>query len=110
MIEKTALSISVIGVFVLLVLSQFIAPPLVEISKINKKMIDALIAFNGEVENVKKTGEVCIITVSSLNNDSRIRVIAYDLKQIPHGEIYVEGKVTDYKGQIEVEAARIKSG
>lgn len=108
MIEKIALATALIGLFSLIVLSQFIEPKVVEISSINENMIERQVMIHGNITSIKNFNNMELLTVQSLYDNSKITVVVFENIDIERGIAQIKGKVKEYYGSIEIEADEIK--
>lgn len=107
MIERFALVTALTGIIILMLLSNILVPEIIEISSINKGMLDKKISIIGNITSVRNLENMEILTVKSLNDDSIITVVLFDKLEIEKGVASITGKVREYKGKIEIEAEEI---
>jgi len=110
MYEKTALTISLIGILILLLLSQ-IEPYLENIEDINKKSPGNWVKVRGTIKNIKRFNKITIINMKSFTSNSSISVIVYTNNiTLPckGTKIEIIGRIIEYKGNKEIEAIKIK--
>jgi len=105
-LTKYALLTFLIGLIALIFLSQSLEPKQVKISEINSKMMNSYVQIQGDVIKSKTSSGITILTVND-SSDS-INIVSYSPINAS-GKIKVIGKVTDYKGLIEIEAQKILS-
>lgn len=108
MIEKISLIASFIGIIVLLILSQFIEPKIVQIRDIDETMIGQTIAIYGNVTSIKNFENMELFSVESLEDGSRITVVVFERTNISGGIAKITGKVKEYNNQMEIEATEVR--
>jgi len=105
-ILRIALGTSLVGVLFLLLICNFLEIDLIKINEISEELIDENIKIKGKVTNVKETPKVLLFDLEDMTGKIKVIVFseeAIDLK--PY--VTVEGTVTEYKGELEVNAKRI---
>ena len=106
--EKIALLTALIGILSLIILSKFVEPKLVEISSINENMLEQRVTIHGNITSIKNFDNMEILTVQSLQDDSKITVVVFKKIDIEKGIAQIKGKVREYNEEIEIEATEIK--
>ena len=105
---KTTLSISLIGILLLLFLSEILSPKPINIENINNKLLNKKVQVQGQIFNIRtyedsnfqiisikdETGkiDVTLDNPTTLNNSQNIRVI---------------GKIKEYKQYLQIQADKI---
>jgi DNA/RNA endonuclease YhcR with UshA esterase domain len=104
----TALICSLIGIFIILSISENISPKKYNIINITKETLNKQVILTGTISKIKTTDELTILTLK--DNTGEITVVIFDknLNLEPNKKITVEGKVIEYKGTLEIQASRIK--
>lgn len=103
---KIAFSVSLIGIFILLFISEKTNIKSIQISSINPSMLDQQIKVNGKVEKITKTGLVSIIQLK--DETSSIKVVAFENLTINKDDtLEVTGKITSYKNELEIDSDKI---
>lgn len=121
---KVSLIFSILGVFLILFISESTNLPITKISDINEDKIDQKIKINGKITNVVDTPEIIItnikdetgtITVIIFKNNET-KIFPLNLFQNPeeiilkNNEIVeIEGIIMEYEGNLEINADEIKS-
>lgn len=108
MIERIALVTSVLGILSLLILSHFIEPRVVEVSEINENMIGQTVAIHANITSVRSFENMELLSADSLKDNSSITVVVFRKIEIGKGTATITGKLSEYHGQIEIEASEIK--
>ena len=103
-LEKLALITALIGIIILIFLSSTLEPKTIKISEINGKMIDQTVKFSGDITKIKTYGQFTLMNVKDKTGE--ITVISYENLNLS-GEIEIIGKITSWKGMLEIEADKI---
>lgn len=105
---KVALFCSLIGILILIIISEKITIPLYTIGSINKSLTDKEVKINGEIASIKETPGLLILTVQ--DSTGKITVIIYDKELAVNKGDYVEiqGTVIEYKNVLEIDAKTIR--
>lgn len=105
---KACLTISLLGIISLFVLSELITLPTREISQITKKDLDKQVKVIGKVTNTKDLPGIFLFTLE--DKKSQIKIILFKEGKIniqKNSILEIQGKVTEYKGELEIEAEKI---
>jgi RecJ-like exonuclease len=102
---KYALITFLIGLILLFFLSQSIEPKLIKIADINSKMMDNYVKIQGEVVKSKQSSGITILTIK--DSTESITAVSYQPLNAS-GNVEILGKVTDYKGSLEIEIETLK--
>lgn len=105
---KVALFCSLMGILILIIISERITIPTHTINTINKTLIDKEIKINGEITTIKETPGLLILTVQ--DSTGKITVIIFDKEiTINKGDhVEIQGTVTEYKNILEIDAKIIR--
>lgn len=106
---KIALICSIVGIFIVLVFADRLEPPLVKVSDISDSLLENDVKISGEIVSIKISPSVTILDVK--DSSGSIKVVAFDSSDLNLGKggfVEVTGKVTEYKGSLELEAKSIK--
>jgi len=106
-LEKIALITAILGILLLVYLSSSLEPKLVKISDINGNMMDNYVRISGEIIKLKTYDKFSVFSIKDSTDE--INVISYQNLSNMSGNIEVTGKVTSWKGMLELEASEIKS-
>lgn len=106
--HKTAMSISLIGIILLLILANILEPPLKEIKDIDIKNLNKKIKIYGTLKEIKNYDNLQILT---LTQDSfYINVLVNEKINVSKGEkLLITGKIIKYKNDLEIQADTISS-
>lgn len=112
---KTLLKISLIvlfvSLFILIAVSNSLEPRAINISSINKKILDEWVKLKGQVEQVKniktETGEITIFKIA--DETGSIDCVFYENLDLNKGlKVEIIGKITEYKGDLQIQVKSIK--
>jgi len=106
---KINLVLSILGIFFLLILTNLLQPKLVNISNIDKNLLNKKIKINGEILNIKKypSYDFQIILVKDKTGEIRV-IIDRIIPKIKKGHnITIIGIVQEYKKEIQIQAEKI---
>lgn len=100
--------ISLIGVFLLLILSNILEPRLISIEKVNDRLIDKKIKVQGEIFNIKRYEESDFQVISIKDKTGKIDITTDKILNLKNNQtIIVIGKVTQYKEYLQIQADKI---
>ena len=106
---KIAIVTSLVGLFVMIFISENIEVLMVKIGNINEEMLGEKVNINGVVNSKRDLPGIVILNVS--DDTGSIKVVAYKKnKKIlvkKNDNVDVEGLVRDYEGELEVMAEMI---
>lgn len=106
---KVCFIISLLGILLLLFLSEVMQPPATEISSISKNMLEKSISVQGKVVSEKNFGNLKIL---ELCKSSVCIPVALNSKEnltysFASKEIIVTGKIAEYEKKLQIEADKI---
>lgn len=107
-ILKIALVFCIVGVFIVLVISQGV-PDYVNISNVSYHSMDQDVRVKGRIASFRDLPSTLLINLK--DNTGMITVIAFKKENVTLKEgdiIEVYGTVTEYKNQLELEAKQIR--
>lgn len=107
---KIALITSIIGTLTLIIMSEKLQPQELKIIDINKSKLNQNVKTQGIITSIKQTKGLYILKIK--DNTSEITVIIF--KEQPLNlqkgiNIEVQGLVTEYKNQIQIQASSIRT-
>tara|TARA_Y100000310_G_scaffold343563_2_gene451818 strand:+ start:469 stop:816 length:348 start_codon:yes stop_codon:yes gene_type:complete len=103
-----SLIFSLLGVLIILYLSENTLPPFYQISEIDESLLDQTIFTTGEISLIKETNGLFIFILKG--NNSKILVIAtkeQELQLDKNKKVNLIGKVLKYRGELEIKAEEI---
>ena len=105
-LTKLALITALIGIIILIFLSNSLEPKLIKISDINGKMFDQTVKVSGEITKIKTYDSFTLLILN--DKTENITVISYQKLNLSISDkIKVTGKIVEYKGFLEIEADKI---
>ncbi|UCD20761.1 MAG: hypothetical protein JSW08_03235 [archaeon] len=106
---KLSLIVALVGLFILIILVNNVEPDSTAISNINERMLDQWVKITGEVTNSKEIstemGKLTLFTVQDYTDS--ISVVFYDEIELSDNA-EVTGTVSEYEGQIQIIARKIR--
>ncbi len=103
---RISLSVSLLGIFLLLLLSNIIEPKLIQISDISEENIDQRVKISGTITRIQDKEIFYILTIK--DNSSQIDILCNcNLTNIK--DIEVTGKVQEYKKNLQLSAEKIRA-
>lgn len=106
-LTKLAFLTAVLGISLLLFLSNSLEPRLVRISDINDNLLEQHVKIQGNITSFKTYGNLAVFSLE--DEGGNIPIVAYNLKGNLTGRVEIVGKVKEYKGKLEVEASKIRT-
>lgn len=107
---KLSLIVLFISLFTLIVLSNYLEPKTIEIEKIEKNMLEEWVKIKGNVSEIKtiktKTGMMTSFKIT--DETGSIEVFFYGSVNLTE-KVEVIGKITEYKGRLQLQAKKIKN-
>ena len=104
---KLSLIVALVGTFLVIILSNNLEPNTKTIDSINERSIDEWIKVQGNITQETDVSGLKIITVNdgtaSINCILR-KNVSYSFKD---HKVEIQGKITDYKGDIEIDISKI---
>ena len=105
-IHKISISISLIGIIILLIIANILQPSLKEIKDINIKNLNKKIKINGILKEIKSYDNLQILTITQ--DSFYIDVLVNEKIKVSKGEkLLITGKIIKYKNNLEIQADKI---
>jgi len=105
---KLSLTISLIGIFLLLLLLNILEPKLINIENINEKLINKKIKIQGKIFNIKTYKESDFQIILIKDNTGQIKTTINKILNLKNNQtIILIGKVTQYKKNLQIQADKI---
>ena len=104
-LEKAALITAILGVIALVFLSDNLEPGIRAIDKITINDIDSYVKVSGNITYVKNYPSSTLLKIEDYTG--KMYAVLYGDVNITKGPATVTGKVTEYKGILELEVAKI---
>lgn len=110
--EKTLFRISLIcaliGLMIILWVSETITIPEYKISEINKDILDKTIKVNAKITMIKETQSLDILTIEDETGKIKMIIFKEDPLNLSKGDqVSIQGIVREYKNELEIEASKI---
>jgi RecJ-like exonuclease len=104
-LEKIALITAILGIACLIFLSENLEPKLRDISSITSKDIDNYVKVTGNITYAKQYSTSTLFKIQ--DNTGEMYGILYSKSNLTKGPATINGKVTEYRGILELEAEKI---
>ena len=105
---KLSLLLSLTGIIFLLLLSNLLEPEPISIEKINERMLNQKIQIQGQITNIRTFDNYDFQIISIRDNTGEIDVILNNRVNAEKNQtITIIGRVSEYKGDIEIQADKI---
>jgi RecJ-like exonuclease len=103
---KLSLICSLIGLFLIIFLANYLEPAIKNISEIDERNLDEVVKVQGEIANILIYDTLTVFTLD--DEAGKIDCVFYDNLPFTKGQrIEVIGKIVEYKGKIEIEVSKI---
>ena len=105
---KTTLSISLIGILLLLFLSEFISPKITNISDINNKLLNQKTQVQGQILSIRTFEDSNFQIISIKDSTGKINIILNNPINITNNQnITVIGTINQYNQTLQIQADKI---
>ena len=105
------LSISLIGILLLLLISATYQPKLIKIEQINNKLLNKQVKIQATITNIKSFEDSNFQILSVKDNTEKIDITTNKILNLSNNQtIIIIGKVTQYKESLQIQAELIKEG
>lgn len=106
---KISLLCSLIGILIILIISERLETPAIKISEINSELLEKQVKISGNITNILQYPGIFIISVK--DSTGEIKVVTFEENiQLEKGlAVEIEGIIKKYKGSLEIEAKQIRS-
>ena len=108
LILNVSIIIFIISSLILLILINNIKPPLLKINDISDNKIYNSIKINAKVTLIKNYGNFMIIEVKDKTGKINVLVEEPEINISKNQELLITGKITEYKGKLEIKAEKIE--
>ena len=103
---KFSLITTLLGLFLIIMLSNNLEPSTIKISDINENMIDEWASVQGNITNQIYVEGITILTV--YDGTAGVNAIIYkELKNIEGSKVRILGKIIEYGNELEIEINKI---
>jgi len=105
---KISLLLSLTGILLLLLLSNFLEPKLINISEINDNSINQKTKIQGSIISIRSYKESNFQVISVKDKTGKIDITTNKILNLKNNQtITIIGKVTEYKQALQVQADKI---
>jgi len=108
LIIKLSLAISLLGIIILLILTNTLEPNLKSIGEITTKDLNKKTKVQGTIINIRSFEESNFQIISIRDSTGKIDITTNKILELKNNQIIiVTGRVTDYKQDLQIEAEKI---
>jgi aspartyl/asparaginyl-tRNA synthetase len=105
---KASLIISISGIFILLLLSNFLSPKQKTISEINPSLTDQTVRIQGIIISIRNIENKSFQIISINDSTGKIDITLNSITKLKKGDkIQITGKIIEYKKSLEIQADKI---
>ena len=106
-LEKAAFITAILGTLLLIFLSEHLEPNVITVGKITIKDLDNYVQIQGNITYIKHYSTSTLLKIE--DSTGKIYGIFYGAENITKGSALLTGKITEYKGILELEISKIQS-
>ena len=107
-LEKISLIISIIGILIVLIISETYNLKTISISLIDESFIDKSVKVEGYITEVRSAKEIIVFNLKDSSDEIKVIIFDnYDLPLFKGQKISVIGKIQQYKGDLEIIADEV---
>ncbi len=107
-IFKSSLCLALIGILLLFIYTENTQLKIKNISEITKKDVDKYVKVQGQVTRVTDLEGILLFNLKDKTKEITILVFKEEPIKVQQNDfLEIEGKVTEYKGQLEIQAEKI---
>lgn len=106
-LTKSALFTAILGIALLLFLSQTLEPKVIKISEIDYNLLEQYAKVQGNVVSIKTYGDMAVLSLE--DETGKISAVVYNLNENLSigGKVEIIGKIKEYQNKLEIEASKI---
>ena len=105
---RTSLSLSIIGVLILLFLSNTLQPKLIEIKDINSKLLEKQVKVSGQINSIRSFEDSDFQIISLKDETGKIDITTNKILNLTTNQsVSVIGKITEYEKDLQIQAEKI---
>jgi len=104
---KISISVSLIGIFILLLLAGILKPRMIPISEINNKLLNQKVAIQGTIFRTEVKDTFMILSVEDSAGKIDVLCDCSPEKIQNNKKVYVEGTISEYKEFLQISADKI---
>lgn len=105
---KISLLCSLVGILILLIISERIEAPSIKISEINKELIEKQVKISGNITSITQKPGILIFNVKDETGQIKVITFGEEVKLERNLAVEIEGIIKEYQGALEIEAKQIK--
>jgi DNA/RNA endonuclease YhcR with UshA esterase domain len=106
---KISLSISIVGIFIILVISNSLEPKLTSIEDINDLLLGKKVKVEGQVTSIKSYEDSNFQILSLQDETGKIDLtLSPPINITKNQAIIVTGTISEYQGNLQIQAEKIK--
>ena len=94
-----------VGIFILLIMVNFLNPPTKRINEINKNDLGKIIIIQGTIKSIKNYESFTILKI--LDESGEIEVISDKINITKNSSITVQGIIQEYNSKLQINAKKI---
>jgi len=107
-LRKISLAVSLIGILLLLFLSNILQPKLTNIGDINNKLINKKIKAQGQIFSIKTYEDKNFQVISIQDKTGKIDITSSKILNLTNSQtITIIGAIKEYKGHLQIQADKI---
>jgi DNA/RNA endonuclease YhcR with UshA esterase domain len=106
-ILKISLSISLIGIFAIIILTNILQPKLISIQEINSKFLNKNVKIQGQIINAKSYLEKNFQVLTIKDNTGQIDITLNKILSLTNQTITIIGKVAQYNQNFQIQTNKI---
>ena len=107
-ILQTSFIISLLGIFLLLVLSGFLQPKSINIEDITLKQLNKQVRISGQITNIKSYKDSSFRIITLNDKTESVPITTNQILDLSKNQtITVIGKITEYEGDLQIQANKI---
>ena len=102
--------ISLIGIFLLLTISNLLQPNVISIDQITNKQLNKQIKISGQITNIKTYDKSNFQVITIQDKTGKIKATLnnpINITKNPNTTLEITGKVSEYKGELQIQANKI---
>jgi len=106
-LTKLSFTISILGIFILLLLSNLLEPKLIKISEISIKDLDKNVKIEGKIKNIRNYEQFTILTISDTTDKIDILINKNKFNTVKNQTLTIIGTVNLYKDILQIKVVKI---
>lgn len=104
---KIALLCSLVGILIILLISESLEVPYIKVSEINKDLLDKQVKINGTITRINTYPGLTLLSIK--DSTGEIKAITFENIEIEESVLVeVTGIIKEYKNSLEIEIKQLK--